>query len=91
MDLDIYYPFGIPFYTDIDFISVKFKNIEDHIINIHFVKDDILGKLACIIFPHSERKYQFPKNSIIAVISDIKPNKFHCFIKLIDGMTYIYP
>ena len=91
MDINIYYPYNIPFYTDVEFISVKFKNNEDHIINIYFVKGDTLGNLAGMIFPHSERKYQFPKNSIITIITDKKPHKFHCFIKLINNMTYIYP
>jgi|TARA_Y100000389_G_scaffold1766_1_gene1800 hypothetical protein len=91
MDLDIHYPYSIPFYTDTDFVSVKFSNNEDHIINIYFVKGDILGGLAGMIFPHTTRKYQFPKDSIITIITDKKPHKFHCFIKLIDGMTYIYP
>ena len=91
MDLDIYYPYSIPFYTDVEFISVKFINNEDHIINIYFVKDDILGNLAGMIFPHTVRNYQFPKNSIITIITDKKPHKFHCFIKLINNMTYIYP
>ena len=91
MDSSKYYPYNIPFYTDINFIDVKFINNEDHIINIYFVKDDILGELAGIIFPHSYRKYQFPENSIVAIITDKKPNKYHCFIKLKNGMTYIYP
>ena len=91
MNIDIYYPYNIPFYTDVEFISVKFINNEDHIINIYFVEGDILGDLAGMVFPHSVRRYQFPKDSIITIITDKKPNKFHCFIKLINGMTYIYP
>ena len=91
MDIDIHYPYNVPFYTDTEFVSVKFINNEDHIINIYFVNGDILGNLACMIFPHSERKYQYPKNSVVTVITDKKPHKFHCFIKLVDGMTYIYP
>lgn len=91
MDLNLHYPYNIPFYTDIEFISVSFINNEDHIIYTHFVEGDILGELAGMIFPHSKRDYQFPKNSIITIITDKKPHKFHCFIKLRDGMTYIYP
>ena len=91
MDIDTYYPYNIPFFSDLNFISVKFVNNEDHIINIHFMDKDILGNLAGMIFPHSERKYQFPKNSIVAIIGEKKPSKYHCFIKLIHGMTYIYP
>jgi len=91
MDSSKYYPYNIPFYKDVNFIDVKFINNEDHFINIYFVKDDTLGELAGIIFSHSERKYQFPESSIVAIISENKPNKYHCFIKLMDGMTYIYP
>lgn len=91
MNIDIHYPYNVPFYADINFISVKFINNEDHIIYIHFIKKDILGKLAGMIFPHSEREYNFPEKSIITIITDKKPNRFHCFIKLIDGMKYIYP
>lgn len=91
MDLDIHYPFNIPYFTDTEFVSVKFVNNEDHFISIYFIKDDKLGKQAGFVFSHSERKYQFPKNSIVAIITDKKPHEFHCFIKLVDGMTYIYP
>ena len=91
MDSSKYYPYNIPFYKDVNFIDVKFINNEDHMFNIYFVKSDILGELAGIIFPHSYRKYQFPENSIVAIISDNKPNKYHCFIKLKNNMTYIYP
>tara|TARA_B100000161_G_scaffold252267_1_gene211946 strand:- start:3197 stop:3472 length:276 start_codon:yes stop_codon:yes gene_type:complete len=91
MDINTYYPYNIPFYSDIEFISVKFKNNEDHIMNIYFIDGDILGKLAGMIFPHSERKYQFPKNSIVAIIGEKNPSKYHCFIKLKHDWTYIYP
>ena len=36
MDSSKYYPYNIPFYTDINFIDVKFINNEDHLINIFF-------------------------------------------------------
>lgn len=91
MDSSKYYPYNIPYYTDVNFIDIKFINNEDHLINIFFIKGDILGELAGIMFPHSERKYQFPEKSIVAIISDKNPNKYHCFIKLVDGLTYIYP
>ena len=91
MDSSKYYPYNIPFFTDVKFIDVKFINNEDHLINIYFVKNDKLGNLAGIIFSHSERKYQFPENSIVAIISENKPHKYHCFIKLRNDMTYIYP
>ena len=91
MDSSKYYPYNIPFYTDVNFIDVKFVNNEDHIINIFFVKDDAQGNLAALIFPHQARNYQFPENSIVTIITDKNPNKYQCFIKLKDGMTYIYP
>tara|TARA_B100000767_G_C19475612_1_gene413999 strand:- start:311 stop:586 length:276 start_codon:yes stop_codon:yes gene_type:complete len=91
MDASKYYPYNIPFYTDKKFIDVKFVNNEDHIINIFFVEKGVLGDLAALIFPYSERKYQFPEKSIVAIVSDKKPKKYHCFIRLINGMTYIYP
>ena len=91
MDSSKYYPYNIPFFTDKKFIDIKFINNEDYIINIYFVKNDKLGNLAGMIFPHTERKYQFPENSIIAIITDKNPNKYQCFIKLRNGMTYIYP
>ena len=91
MNSSKYYPYNIPFYKDINFIDVKFINNEDHLINIFFINGDIQGNLAALIFPHSERKYQFPEKSIVTIISDKNPNKYYCFIKLIDGMTYIYP
>ena len=91
MDSSKYYPYNIPFYKDVNFIDVKFVNNEDHIINIFFVKDDTQGNLAALIFPHQSRNYQFPENSIVAIITDKNPHKYQCFIKLKDGMTYIYP
>ena len=71
MDSSKYYPYNIPFYKDVNFIDVKFINNEDHMINIYFVKGDILGELAGIIFPHSYRKYQFPENSIVTIITNM--------------------
>ena len=44
MDLDIYIHI-IHFILTQNLYSVKFVNNEDHIINIYFVKDDILGEL----------------------------------------------
>jgi len=91
MDSSKHYPYNIPFFKDTKFIDIKFVNNEDHLVNIYFVKGDKLGNLAGIIFSHQERKYQFPDKSIVAIVSDKKPNKYYCFIKLKDGMTYIYP
>jgi hypothetical protein len=90
MDLSINYPYGIPFWSDIDFISVSFINNEDHEIFIHFIKNNKIDKLAGIIFPHQKKKYKFPKNSILAIITYKSKNPY-ALIKLQDGWTYIYP
>ena len=39
MDSSINYPYGIPFFTDKNFISVNFINNEDCILSLYFVKD----------------------------------------------------
>ena len=91
MDLDIYYPYNIPFFTDKKFIDNKFVNNDDHYLNIYFVDGNKLGKLAGLVFSHTERKYRFPEKSLVAIISENNPRKYQCFIKLVDGMTYIYP
>lgn len=90
MDLSIFYPYGIPFWSDIDFIPVNFINNEDHEINIHFVNNKKIGKLACIILPLHRRKYRFPKDSTIAVFNH-KSKEPHVYIKLKPDWTYIYP
>jgi len=90
MDLSINYPYGIPFWSDIDLISVSFVNNEDHEIFIHFIKHKKIDKLAGIIFPQQKKKYKFPKNSILAIIT-YKSKKPYSYIKLQDGWTYIYP
>jgi len=90
MDLSIFYPYGIPFWSDIDFISVNFINNEDHEINIYFIKNKKIDKLACIILPFHRRKYRFPKNSLVAVFNH-KSKKPHTYIKLKPDWTYIYP
>jgi hypothetical protein len=91
MDLSINYPYGIPFYSDQKFISINIINNEDHLFNIYFVENKEIKNLASIVFPHQKKKYQFPENSIVAIITDKKPNDIHCIIKLKDGWTYNYP
>ena len=55
MDLDIYYPYNIPFFTDKKFVDVKFVNNDDHYLNIYFVDGNKLGKLAGIVFSHRKK------------------------------------
>ncbi len=90
MDLSINYPYGIPFWSDIDFISVSFVNNEDHEIYIYFIKNNKIDKLATIIFPLDKKKYKFPENSHVAIFNH-KSKKSYSHIKLQDGWTYIYP
>jgi|TARA_B110000902_G_scaffold184919_1_gene209351 hypothetical protein len=91
MDLSINYPYGIPFYSNQEFISINIINNEDDILKLYFVKQKKITGLAGIIFSHEKKKYRFPKKSICAMIADKKPNKVQCFIKLQDGWTYTYP
>ena len=91
MDNEINYPYGMPFFTDQPVIPVSFVNNEDHFINIYFIKQNKIDKLASIIFPKEKKKYHFPKNTIVAIITQKKPNKIQCYIKLKKDMIYIYP
>tara|TARA_Y100001958_G_C21231483_1_gene557272 strand:+ start:1219 stop:1491 length:273 start_codon:yes stop_codon:yes gene_type:complete len=90
MDINIYYPYNIPFWSNINLISVNFINNENHEINIYFIKDKKIDKLAAIIFPFNKKKYKFPENSTIAVFNH-KSKQPYAYIKLKDGWTYIYP
>ena len=91
MDFDINYPYGIPFYSDITFIPVSFVNQDSELFMIYFVKKKKLDKLAGIVFSQETKKYHFPTKSIVAIILQSKPNKIQCYIKLQEGMRYIYP
>jgi hypothetical protein len=91
MDSSINYPYGIPFFTDKNFISVNFINNEDCILSLYFVKDKKIQSLAGIILKHEKKKYHFPENSICAIITDKNPKIVQCYIKLQDGWTYTYP
>jgi len=91
MDPDIYYPYGLPFFTDQPVIPVTFINNEDFYINIYLVKKNKLNNLAGIIFPKEKKKYHFPKNTIVAIITQKKHDKIQCYIKLKKDMIYIYP
>ena len=91
MDFDINYPYGIPFYSDMTFIPVSFVNQDSELFMIYFVKKKKLAKLAGIVFSQETKKYHFPTKSIVAIILQSKPNKIQCYIKLQEGMRYIYP
>ena len=91
MDLSINYPYGIPFYTDLNFIKVFFQNNDTELFTIYFVKDNKIDKLAGIVFPHQRKKYNFPEKSIVAIITQNKPEIIQCHIRLQKDMLYIYP
>jgi hypothetical protein len=91
MDISIYYPFNIPFFSDQKFISIHLVNNEDHYFYIYFLNGDLLGDLAGFVFKKETRHYHFPEKSIIAIISETKPNKIYSLIKISNNMTYIYP
>ena len=88
--MSINYPHGIPFWKDVKFITVFFRNNEDKEFNIHFVKKKKVNELACIIFPHETKKYRFPEKTIVAVLNHNSKTPI-CYIKLKDGWTYTYP
>jgi len=91
MNLDIHYPFGIPFYSDLNFIPVSFVNNDAELFTIYFMKNNKVGDLAGIVFSQEKKKYHFPEKSIVAIITQKKPDKIQCYIKLVKDMTYIYP
>lgn len=91
MNNEINYPYGIPFFTDQIVIPVTFINNEDHFINIYFIKKNKLENLAGIIFSKEKKKFHFPKNTIVAIITQKNKDKIQCFIKLKQNMIYIYP
>ena len=86
---NIHHPYGIPFYENINMINVSFQNNEDTEFNIYFLKDGGKGNLAGIIFPKEKKKYQFPKNSKVIIVTS--KGKHHCCIHLQADWTYIYP
>jgi hypothetical protein len=89
MLFDIHYPYGIPFYKDVDMITVSFQNNDDKEFKIYFYEKQKITKLAAIIFPKEKKKYQFPKGSEIAVLTS--KGKLHCYIKLKLDWLYTYP
>ena len=92
MDLDIHYPYGIPFYADIKMIRVYFMNNDQDFFCIYFVKNDKVDKLAGIVFAgDKKKKYHFPEKSKIVIIVQSKPHEIYREIYLQDNMIYIYP
>ena len=91
MNLDIHYPYGIPFYSDLNFIPVSFVNNDTELFTIYFMKNNKVSDLAGIVFSQEKKKYHFPEKSIVAIITQKKPDKIQCYIKLVKDMTYIYP
>ena len=91
MNLDIHYPYGIPFYSDLNFIPVSFVNNDTELFTIYFMKNNKVSDLAGIVFSQEKKKYHFPEKSIVAIITQKKPDKIQCYIKLVKDMTYTYP
>ena len=90
MDLELNYPYGIPFFSNIDMIFFTIINNSHDIIYI-YLKKDKKNNLANIIFPFTKKKFYFPDKSIIFIYLDIDFKKFICRIKIKNGWTYIYP
>jgi hypothetical protein len=91
MNPEINYPYGIPFYSDLNFIPVSFANNDTELFTIYFMKNNKVSDLAGIVFSQEKKKYHFPEKSIVAIITQKKPDKIQCYIKLVKDMTYIYP
>ena len=92
MDISIHYPYGIPFYSNMKFISVFFSNNSRDFYTIYFVKNEKVTDLAGIVFPNQKnKKYHFPEKSIIAIIIQSKSKEIHCYIKLKENLSYTYP
>tara|TARA_B100001094_G_C17910546_1_gene660990 strand:+ start:493 stop:768 length:276 start_codon:yes stop_codon:yes gene_type:complete len=91
MDSSINYPYGIPFFSDQKFITVYFQNNDKYLYTIYFVKNKKVENLAGILFAGENKKYNFPENSIVAIILENKPKEVQTYIKLKDGWTYTYP
>lgn len=90
MDMEINYPYGIPFFSNIDMIFFTIINNSQDIIYIYLKKDN-KNNLANIIFPFTKKKFYFPDKSIIFIYLDIDFKKLICRIKIKNDWTYIYP
>ena len=90
MDSTINYPYGIPFYIDIDMIFFTIINNSQDILYIYLIKNKKKDKLASIVLPFKKNKYNFPIKSEIIIESIIK-KKLICQIKIQNNWTYIYP
>ena len=91
MDLTINYPYGIPFFSDINFITVYFHNDTKNLFMIYFVKDKQIENLAGIVFGGEKKKYHFPENAFVGIILENKPNNVQSYIRLQNEWTYTYP
>lgn len=88
MDLEINYPYGIPYFSDIEMILFNIINNSQEIIYIYFFENKKKGKLANIVLPFSKKKFNFPK---ISIYLERNSKKMICVIKIKNGWTYIYP
>ena len=92
MDISIHYPYGIPFYSDMKFISVYFTNNSEDFYTIYFVENNKITSLAGIVLSKQKnKKYHFPEKSIIAIIVQSKSKEIQCYIELKENLSYIYP
>ena len=90
MDSSINYPYGIPFFLDINMIFFTIINNSQDILSIYFIKNKKKDKLASIILPFKKNKYNFPEKSEI-IIQSLYKEKDICQIKIQKNWTYIYP
>ena len=83
MDPTIYFPFGIPYYSNIDFISVYFRNISQFYFYIYYYPQT----LAAILPPNSYRNYYFPKNNTQISLYYLN-NHFYKMFNLYNNIIY---
>mgnify|MGYP001377644638 CR=1 FL=1 len=88
MDIEINYPYGIPFYTNVDMIFFSIINNSQDVIYIYIMNDKNEKKLANIVLPFSKKKFNFPK---ISIYLEKNSKKMICVIKIQQNWTYIYP
>ena len=61
MDIEINYPYGIPFYADVDMIFFTIINNSQDVLYIYIMKDKNEKTLANIIFPLTKKSLIFQK------------------------------
>ena len=91
MDIEINYPYGIPFYTNVDMIFFTIINNSQDVIYIYIMNDKNEKKLANIVFSFTKKKFNFPNRSKISVYLEKDLKREICFINIKNGWTYIYP